>query len=162
MSATLSERDPHNRTPLLRRIRIMFFHQGIWFHTLFILACVLGVILNLIRCFDFSAMVRSAYGPVGHLTPHDRWVYLLTRIGWPPVYWLLQILSCWIPIEYMLNPPDEITLEEASEFDEKTGVYHPRASMVGPKRDRLGRLTDHLVVVTGAYAVVCFVGSWYV
>lgn len=62
----------------------------------------------------------------------------------------------------MLDPPDEITLEEASDYDEKTGVYHPRPSMVGPKRERMGRLTDHVVMVTGIYAIVCSAGSWYV
>ena len=162
MSTRLSERSPHTRTPLLQRIRIMLIHQGIWFHVLFLLACILGIILNLIRTFDSAANVRSAYGPINLTSDHDKWVYLLTRIGWPPVYWLTQGVSCLIPVEYMLFPPDEITLEQASDFDEKTGVRYPRPAMVGPERQRLGRWSDHLVVIVVGYTVVAFAGSWYI
>lgn len=78
------------------------------------------------------------------------------------MYWLAQGASCWIPVEYMLFPPDEITLEQASDFDEKTGVRNPRPALCGPRRDRVGRWTDHIVVVTMAYTVVAFAGSWYI
>lgn len=158
----MSERDPDTRTPLLQRMRIMLLSQGLWFQAVFIIACVLGVCLNIVRCFDFAAHIRSAYGLIPRMSSHDRWVYLLTRIGWPPVYWLLQVLSAWIPLEYMLKPPNEIKLEDASDYDEKSGVRYPRPAMVGPKRAFFGRMTDHLWTMVMIHTVVAFAGSWYI
>lgn len=162
VTVPITERRP-GQSPLWRRIRVIFFDRLVWVHALFIFACVLGVILNLVRCFDPSAQVRSAYGPVVVKPGRQRWEYLLTRIGWPPIFWLAQVISCWIPIAYTIWPPRAVTADEALVLDEKTKVKYPKPECWDPKRGRIpGRISDHLSTAIFLYTIICFAGSWFV
>lgn len=162
LDSAITERRPRPSS-LYRRFRAIFVHQLVWVHFLFILGCVLGVVMNIVRCFDSGAHIRTAYSaPVLLATGSERWVFLLTRIGWPPVFWLAQAVSCWIPIEYFLFPPEEVNAEDALLLDEKTGVRYVREEYWSPKRTRLGRISDHFSTLIGVYALVCFAGSFYV
>lgn len=158
----ITERGP-THSSFLHRFRVLFLHNMVWIHALFIFSCVLGVVLNIVRCFDPTAQIRSAYGAVVTTSGRSQWVFLLTRIGWPPVFWLSQVISCWIPIEYILWPPPSVTADEALQLDEKTGVRYPKAEYWGPKRQSIrGRLSDHFSTVIFVYTLVCLAASWFV
>jgi hypothetical protein len=135
----------------------------VWIYVCFILACILGVVLNIVRCFDPADQISTAYSAAEVvLSGHDRWVFLLTRIGWPPVWWLGQLASCWIPVHYLIWPPNEVTADEALQLDEKRGVRYPKEEYSRPQRTNMGRPTDHVTAIVFVYSVVCFAGSFYV
>jgi len=137
------------QSSFFERLRVLFLSGMIWFHALFILACIVGVALNLVRCFDPAAHIPSAYGSVEYTRSGQmRWVFVLTRIGWPPVTWIGQVISCCVPIAYIVWPPRAIDDDDALELDEATGVRYPKAEYWDPKRDAFpGRISDHWTTV---------------
>jgi hypothetical protein len=162
LSSKVRERGP-KPSGFYGRFRAIFVQQMVWVHVCYILAAVLGVVLNIVRCVDPAAGLRTAYSAAEVVVGgHDRWVFLLQRIGWPPVWWLGQLVSCWIPVSYLIWPPNEVTADEALETDEKSGVRYPKKEYSSPRRGRVGRLSDHLSSIVLFYTIVCFVGSWYV
>lgn len=52
-------------------------------------------------------------------------ISLLTHAFWPPVIWLSCVMSCWIPINYALFPPDCKNREDLLDRDPVTGVAYP-------------------------------------
>ena len=162
LSLEIKERGPRP-SGFFSRLRAILFQQMVWIHVCFILACILGVVLNIVRCFDPAAQISTAYSAAEVvLSGHDRWVFLLTRIGWPPVWWLGQVASCWIPVHYLIWPPNEVTADEALQLDEKRGVRYPKEEYSRPQRTNMGRPTDHVTAIVFVYSVVCFAGSFYV
>jgi len=162
LSSKIRERGP-KPSGFYGRFRAIFVQQMVWIHAFYILACVLGVALNLVRCFDPSARISTAYADaIPALSGHDRWVYLLTRLGWPPVWWLGQLVSCWIPLSYLFWPPTEVTADEALQLDEKRMVRYPKEEYSRPMRARFGRFSDHLTLIVFLYTVICFAGSFYI
>jgi hypothetical protein len=155
LSSTIQERRPHS-PPLYRRLYAFFWEQMLWFHTLFLLAVVLGVVMNIVRCFDDVVLTHTVLNSTLQMFgTHTKWVFLLTRVGWPPLYWVLQSASCWIPIRYVLWPPREVTMDDALEEVEKTGVRYPRV-----ESEARQSLNYHLTTMVMLYTVVCFTGSW--
>jgi hypothetical protein len=130
----------------------------LWFHLLFLFAVVIGVVLNVIRCFDDTVLTRTVLElTLQMFGTHTKWIFLLTRVGWPPLYWVLQSVSCWIPIRYVLWPPRDITMDDALEEVEKTGVRYPRDGPATPQP-----ASYFLTTMVMLYTVVCFVGSWFI
>jgi hypothetical protein len=161
LSAAIRERRP-NPSGLLGRFRSLFLHQMVWIHVCYISACILGFSLNLVRCFDPAAHIGTAYSADLELSGRSRWIFLLTRIGWPPVWWLGQLISCWIPVSYILWPPLQVTADEALQMDEKTGVRYPKEEYARPRRAKFGRLSDHVTLIVLLYTLVTFAGSFYI
>ncbi|KAG9381074.1 glycosyltransferase protein [Pyrenophora tritici-repentis] len=60
LSSEIRERGP-KPSGLYGRFRAIFVQQLVWIHACYILACLLGVALNLVRCFDSSARISTAY-----------------------------------------------------------------------------------------------------
>ncbi|EUC34494.1 glycosyltransferase family 2 protein [Bipolaris zeicola 26-R-13] len=161
LSALIKERRP-NLSGFVGRFRALFLQQMIWIHFCYILACLLGVALNFVRCFDPAAGIGTAYLEQRLVSGRDQWIFLLTRVGWPPVWWLGQFISCWIPVSYILWPPVQVTTDEALQMDEKTGVRYPKEEYLNPKRTRFGRLSDHMTLIMFLYTAVTFVASFYI
>lgn len=95
----MNERSKENRASLPRRLWIVIVHQLAWVHLLFIFAIVAGVVLTLLRCFlpDGLERIRSAYIIGNATTTHDKLIYLVTRLGWPPLFWLQATVSSMTP-----------------------------------------------------------------
>jgi len=106
IASAMNERSKENRASLPRRVWIVVVHQMAWVHLLFILAIVAGVTLTLLRCFlpDGLERIRSAYIIGNATTTRDKLVYLITRLGWPPLFWLQSTVSALTPFVSM--PPD--------------------------------------------------------
>ena len=77
----------------------MVYHHMAWIHGLFICATVAGVVLAFLRCLlpDGTSRIASAY-VIGEVeTTEDKLVYLITRLGWPPLFWLQAAVSAMTP-----------------------------------------------------------------
>lgn len=95
----MNERSKEGRASLPRRLWIVVVHQLAWVHLLFILAIVAGVTLTFLRCFlpDGLERIRSAYIIGNATTTHDKLIYLVTRLGWPPLFWMQATVSAMTP-----------------------------------------------------------------
>lgn len=99
IASAMEERSKENRVSLPRRLWIIVVHQLAWVHLLFTLAIVAGVILTLLRCFvpDGLERIRSAYIIGNATSTHEKLIYLITRLGWPPMFWLQATVSAMTP-----------------------------------------------------------------
>lgn len=174
-NGSLHERNQQVRPPFIRRARIMLFQNFVIIHCIFVLACLAGLVLTVLRAFPDARLV-AAY-PLSQwwsddrvdvfsrpaITTRERLLYLLTRIGWPPLLWYSNCVGMWVPIQYTLFPPTAQSNEQLLVMNEKTGVLYPR---VIPSEKtwsmRFGRLRDHSVVLASAYSCFTFVMSWAV
>lgn len=156
----MNERSKEKRASLPRRLWIIVVHQLAWVHLLFILAIVAGVVLTFLRCFlpDGLEKIRSAYIIGTATSNHDKLVYLITRLGWPPLFWLQATVSAMTPFvsrrrrrmtlsvvadqilpqAYAICPPTVPDREELLDRNPKTGIAYPKESSKRLKRTKLG------------------------
>ncbi|KAF7186490.1 Cellulose synthase catalytic subunit [UDP-forming] [Pseudocercospora fuligena] len=117
----LNERgSPRNRirNALLNHLVLMLVHL------LFIVATILGVALATLRavCDDNLPTLF----PVKDLDSiSDTIIYLIARIGWPPLIWTQYLTSCISPLLYVLFQRDHANRETLLDRDPSTGVAHP-------------------------------------
>jgi hypothetical protein len=78
----LQERDPRNRAPLLRRLRVTLFHHHAVVHVIFVSACV---VLNFARAFSLTN-IPNLWDTFILSTALDKITFLVTRLGWPPLF----------------------------------------------------------------------------
>lgn len=117
----LRERCAGSRAPLLTRLRVTLFSHHAIVHAVFVLACITGVALNLARTFS-STKIPNLWDTAVLANTHDRLVFFVTRLGWPPLFWMQFIASALTPIIYIIWPPTQPDREELLDRDEKTGV----------------------------------------
>lgn len=125
ITSSLQERSAANRAPFVRRAYVTLFHHRVIIHVMFVFTCLIGVGLCIARVVTKGA-VRGAYD-VLIVSNLDQFVYVVTRIGWPPLLWLQNVISAMGPILYLINPPTTPDREDLLERDPKTGVAHPKA-----------------------------------
>ncbi|KAJ6192131.1 nucleotide-diphospho-sugar transferase [Bipolaris maydis] len=160
LAAKIEDRHP-NAPSLMVRVHALILHQKVWMHVLYIIACILGFSLNLVRGLDRNVHIGTAYSTDPVSSHRSPWVFLLTTIGWPPMWWLGQLVSCWIPVSYVLWPPVQVTAEEALEKGNEHGIRYPKEEYSRPRRTVYGRLSDHFTMVILLYTMVAFAGSFY-
>jgi hypothetical protein len=161
IASAMKERSKENRASLPRRVWIVVVHQMAWVHLLFILAIVAGVTLTLLRCFlpDGLERIRSAYIIGNATTTRDKLIYLITRLGWPPLFWLQSTVSALTPFVYAICPPTVPDREELLDRDPKTGIAYPKESSKVLKRTKLGSWRYWRGGVVILYTWVLLVGS---
>lgn len=137
ISSDLEERHVGSRAPLLRRLRVTLFSHHAIVHAIFVVACVIGVALNLARTFS-PTNIPNLWDTAVLTNTHDRLVFFVTRLGWPPLVWMQFIASALTPIVYAIWPPTQPDREELLERDEKTGVAYPKIEARTPKRTPAG------------------------
>ncbi|KIV82515.1 hypothetical protein PV11_04618 [Exophiala sideris] len=94
-------------------------------------------------------------------TAKDVLLALLTHAFWPPIIWLTCIISCWIPINYAIFPPDEPDRQDLLVRDPVTGVAYPSEES---KKTKTGWPSwAHEATYTGitVYTTVIFVLSFW-
>jgi hypothetical protein len=137
ISNDLQERSAVSRAPLLRRLRVALFSHHAIIHAIFVLACVTGFALNLVRAFG-TANIPNLWDAATPKSMDDRLVFFVTRLGWPPLIWMQFIISALTPIIYAVWPPTQPDREEFLDRDEKTGVAYPKMEARMPKRTPAG------------------------
>jgi hypothetical protein len=133
ISNDIQERNAASRAPLFRRLRVTLFSHHAIVHVIFILACVTGIALNFARAFS-PTNIPNLWDTAALTTQHDRLVFFVTRLGWPPIFWMQFIASALTPITYTIWPPTQPDREELLDRDEKTGVAYPKIENRMPKR----------------------------
>ena len=161
IASAMNERSAENRASLPRRVWIVVVHQMAWVHGLFILAIIAGVTLTLLRCFIPHGLerIRSAYIIGNATTIRDKLVYLITRLGWPPLFWLQSTVSALTPFVYAICPPTVPNREELLDRDAKTGIAYPKESSKVLKKTKLGSWRYWRGGGVILYTVVLVVGS---
>ena len=89
-----------------------------------------------------------------------RLIYMLTHVGWPPMFWFVILAACWIPIKYAISPPSMPDREDLMQREKDLGVAHPREEA---KHTRWGFsyiLLEFFYAAITVYITVLFIGSW--
>ena len=89
-----NERNATLRAPTKRRFFAMLNSNLLWMHLILIASSILGATLCLRRGY-----IRYE---IGSKLQRE---YILTHLGWPPMLWMIFILSCAGPLHYALFPP---------------------------------------------------------
>jgi hypothetical protein len=160
VSSALSERSLIHRAPLIRRLRVTLFSHLAIIHLLFILACLTGLALNLARTFlPPTNSIPNLWSTAPITTSGERLEFFITRLGWPPLFWLQFVASATTPIVYAIWPPAMPEREELLERDEKTGVSYPKIESRGTKRTRWGWWRYGRGALAMAWTFAVFVGN---
>jgi hypothetical protein len=160
VSSDLNERSRQTRAPLLRRLRTTLFSHLAIIHLLFILACLTGLALNLARTFSLpNSSIPNLWSTASITTPAQRLEFFITRLGWPPLFWLQFVASAATPIAYAIWPPSQPDREELLESDEKTGVSYPKVEARGTRRNRWGWWRYGRGALAMAWTFAVFVGN---
>lgn len=152
ISSELNERDPTLRAPLLRRLRVILWDYKVIMHAVYILFCTVAVVLSTVRAFAEGNHSHSASGIL---------MYLLTHAAWPPILWLVCLVSCWVPIGYAIKPPTTPDREELLERHPVTGVKYPSAKAKVTDWDRSNVLHELLYGCLTVYTTAMFIGTWF-
>ncbi|EMD01119.1 glycosyltransferase family 2 protein, partial [Baudoinia panamericana UAMH 10762] len=158
ISSNLHERDPENRAPLLRRLRVTLFSYHAAVHALFVLACITGVALNVARASSIAYIPNLWDTKILHTTV-QRLTFLITRVGWPPLFWLQYVVSALTPITYAIWPPLQPDRESLLNRDEKTLVAYPKPSARMAQKTISGAWRYGRAVFAISYTLVLFVAN---
>lgn len=158
ISGDLQERRAESRAPLLRRLQVTLFSHYAIVHAIFLLACLIGFALNLARAFSPSD-IPNLWDTATLSTTHDRLVFFVTRLGWPPMVWMQFIASALTPIIYAIWPPSQPDREELLDRDEKTGVAYPKIEARISKRTPAGAWRYGRATVAMLYTFAIFVAN---
>ncbi|KAL9126812.1 MAG: hypothetical protein Q9217_004186, partial [Psora testacea] len=114
LNSELKERNPRQRAPLFRRLKVILWNYLAGFHLLYMLFLLAAVITSTARC--------SLHKP----TRDTKLLCLLTHACWPPVSWLVYIAAAWTPIIYAIMPPTVPDTEDLLHRNERSGVAYPK------------------------------------
>jgi hypothetical protein len=156
ISSDFQERDARLRAPLLRRLRVTLFSHHAIVHAIFVVACLAGVALNFARAFS-PVNIPNLWDTTALANAHDRLVFFVTRLGWPPLFWMQFIASALTPITYAIWPPTQPDREELLDRDEKTGVAYPKMDSRMPKRTLSGHWRYGRAALAIMYTFALFV-----
>ncbi|KXT00494.1 hypothetical protein AC578_4080 [Pseudocercospora eumusae] len=116
----LNERDPPRK-----RIRNALLNHPVLalVHLLLVVATILGVALATIRALcDDNLPTLFTVKDLNSIS--DTIIYLIARIGWPPLIWTQYVTSCISPLLYVLFQRDHANRETLLDRDPSTGVAH--------------------------------------
>ena len=158
ISSDLQERRAESRAPLLRRLNVTLFSHYAFIHAIFILICLIGFALNLARAFG-PANIPNLWDTATLTTIHDKLVFFVTRLGWPPLFWIQFIASALTPILYAVWPPTQPDREELLDRDEKTGVAYPKIEARNSRRTPAGAWRYGRATIAMLYTFALFVAN---
>ena len=151
--AELNERDPNLRAPLWRRLKVTLWDCQCYIHLLYI-------------AFVLSSLVISTWwivdSPKGwYADTRTLLLGLLTHLGWPPILWLICVVSCWQPISYAFFPPSVPDRQDLLDRDPKTGIAHPTEWAKKQKDGWSTTLHEMQYSALTLYTTVIFVFSFF-
>jgi hypothetical protein len=90
---------------------------------------------------------------------------LLTHAGWPPVLWLVCVVSCWTPVQYAISPPTvpdrNVLLYREERKDGSLGAAYPTDEAKKIKQSKVHLLHELQYSLLCAYQVAVFIWSFY-
>lgn len=158
ITSDLRERSASCRAPLLRRIRVTFFSHNAIIHVLFVSACLIGVGLNLARAFA-PGKIPNLWDAAELITTPQKLIFLMTRLGWPPIFWLQLVVSAFTPIAYTLWPPTVPEREALLDRDVKTGLAYPKLEARMQRKTIFGGWRYVRATISILYTVGLFIAN---
>lgn len=146
----LNERSPRLRANLGRRLVGILWGCKAYLHLIYIMFCLGAVALSIVRVFTDNTGT------------YDRLIYMLTHAAWPPLLWLVTVVSFWTPIHYALNPPDMPDREDLLIRDPKTGVAHPREEWKAQRWNGFSWFYEMQYSLLTAFTAFIFVGTFFI
>lgn len=171
INSDLAERNRRSRAPLMRRLLVIGWNEGVLGHVLYMIFVVAAVASSVGQAFSTSTPNSSSEEEEG------RWIYyILTHAGWPPLTWIWMtcLSACAVPVLYMFRPPSVPDREKLLVRCPDTGVGYPKKEgenegEAGADADA-GRspsywsavacLQEFAYVLVTVYTTAMFVGSW--
>jgi len=150
-SSELNERDVNLRAGLWRRLRVTLFDCKAWIHLVYIIFVLGSIGLSCYYC----------YASVNNQTTKDYVLYILTHCGWPPILWLVCVVSCWAPIQYAICPPTVPDREDLLVREPETGVAYPSEEARKVKQTSWHLLHEFQYSLICIYTTVVFVYSFW-
>lgn len=147
IKGALNERDPLNRAPLYRRLKVIMIDCGGIVHLIFILFTVAAITLSFVRAMQQDGKWK-------------RLQYLLTHAGWPPMLWLPMINAALIPLRYAIWPPSIPDREELLQRDPKTSIAHPKPEWKNQRWSVTSHFQEVMYTLAAMYTVTLFVGTF--
>lgn len=145
----LNERDPALRAGLFRRIRVILLSSGVWMHFVYIVFCIAAV------------AVSTAHGIIINKgSVEETLKFMLTHACWPPLLWLIALVSCWAPVHYAIWPPNMPDREDLLDRDPHTGIAYPTAEAKKLKWSKRNVLHEVLYTLLTVYTIILFIGSF--
>ncbi|ORY87907.1 nucleotide-diphospho-sugar transferase, partial [Protomyces lactucae-debilis] len=135
------------RANIFKRIFVMVWHHNLWYHVTIITFTLGSIGYSSWRC----TMQPTWEATVG---------CLILRPLWPPPAWFILTAAFFVPIGYMLFPPDCPQRHELITYDEK-GVASPKESArktVHTWRTVLGDLPVWFCLI---WSAALFAGTWF-
>lgn len=124
ISSALHERDRRKRAGLLTRLQVTLFSHYAIVHLVFVVACLVGVGLNLARAFS-TTYIPNLWDEANLETSLEKLTFLVTRLGWPPLLWVQFVTSASTPLTYAIWPPAEPERESLLDRCQETLIAYP-------------------------------------
>ena len=147
LKSELKERNPRERAPVSKRLKVILWNYLGCFHLIYILFVLTAVTVSSVRCSRLP-------------TRDERLMYLLTHAFWPPVSWLVYVSATWTPIIYALKPPTVADNEDLLERDPITNVAYPKESSKYIRNKLSNGYFEFQYSLITMYITSMFVGSW--
>ncbi|KAI4224378.1 MAG: hypothetical protein L6R36_004715 [Xanthoria steineri] len=118
------------------RMKAALWDHGFVVHVAVIASLISGVIASLVAAY------RSG-------NPHDIWIELFTRAGWPPIFlaWFTSVLDCWTPLSYSFNPPKAMARTTLMDRDPKTLLAYPTRQAKDQSRVRPSQTSAMIAIM---------------
>ena len=147
LTSELKERNPRERAPVSKRLKVILWNYLGGFHLIYILFVLTAVVLSSVRCSRQPTM-------------DSRLICLLTHAFWPPVTWLVYISATLTPIIYALKPPTVADNEDLLERDPITNVAYPKESSKYIRNKLSNGYFEFQYSLMTIYITTIFIGSW--
>lgn len=163
-TSALNERDEKLRAPLIRRLKVTLIDCKAWLHLLYIFFVLGSVALSIWRIVvneknRFPDLTKFKSSTESYLLD------ILTHAGWPPILWLVSLVSMWAPIQYAIAPPSvpdvDALLEREERNDGGLGPAYPTAEAIKIKQSRWHIMHEVQYSFLCAYQALVFAWSFY-
>ncbi|EME78423.1 glycosyltransferase family 2 protein [Pseudocercospora fijiensis CIRAD86] len=112
------------REPARQRVRNALLNHLLFVHLLFVVTTILGVALVIIRAL-YDDTLPTLF-PVQDLhSTSSKIVYLVARVGWPPLMWTKYLTSCMSPLLYIVFQPQRAGRETLTDRGPEAGAARP-------------------------------------
>ena len=149
---------------MVRRLKVILIDCKAWLHLVYICFAIGSGVLSVCRVAVSS---KNKYpDPSRNVSSEESYLLdLLTHAGWPPVLWLLCIISCWVLIQYELFPPTvpsvDVLLEREERKEGGLGPAYPTEDAKRTKQSKSHILHEIQYTALCLYQAVVFAWSFY-
>lgn len=119
-------------------------------HLLYILFVIAAVALSTVRAFTTERTVNGTL------------IYLVTHAAWPPLLWLVTLVSALTPILYALFPPSMPDREELLDRNPKTGIAHPKEEWKAQRWSGWSWYYEMQYTLLTAFTTLVFVATFFI